>query len=115
MKHSILLVEHDAAARSTITRMVEALGYRAIGVAHAELALGVLKAVVVDVMLLGWLPDDDQAALVAIARRAQPRLRVIVASAAGMEDAGTRDIDAFVRTPFSLQDLQNVLDMRGFR
>lgn len=110
MKHSILLVEHDAAARSTIAQMVEALGYHAMAVATADLALGVLKAVVVDVLLVGVLPDDDQDALVAIARRAQPRLRVI-----GACSAGACDIDAFIPAPFSLQDLRNALGTRGSR
>lgn len=109
MKHSILLVDHDVPARSAVAQMVEVLGYHAIGVAHAELALGVLNAVMVDVLLVGWLPDDDLAALVAIARRTQPGLKVVAAFERSLSIPGAPAIDAFIHTPFSLRELKNVL------
>lgn len=114
MKHSILLVEHDSMARSTAARMVETLGYHAIGVENADLALGVLKAVLIDVMLIGLLPDDDLAALAAIAKRAQPRLKVILACDPRLSGVPEPGVDAYVQKPFSLQELGHVLGRMRF-
>ncbi len=111
MKRYILVVDHDVSARQATARMAELLGYHTINVDSADLALGVLKAVMIDVLLLGSLgaDDDERAVLAAIARRAQPSIRVLVTDDRRLSNGGIPEGDACLAVPFSIQQLADAL------
>lgn len=110
MKRYILLVEHEAVVREATAGMAELLGFHVINVGSADLALGVLNAVMIDVLLLGSLGDeDDRSILAGIARRTQSSIRVVVLHDPRSAHPVVPGSDASLARPFSIQQLGNVL------
>ena len=110
MTNAILVVEKDALTRGTILNMLEAMGYRAVGVDDTQKALGALHGVYFDVVMCGLSHDDPEGSIVAYEAKAlQGHLKVIVISGRGRETDFAPLVDAFVPKPFTLQSIDHAI------
>jgi CheY-like chemotaxis protein len=106
----MLLVEDNADLLDLTLMMLEELGYEATGVATAEDALALLEKdayamLVTDVTL----PSMSGLELVALARSRYPRMPVVVASGYGRSPALDGEDVGYLKKPYQLADLQQVI------
>lgn len=108
----ILVVDDEAAIRSIAKQTLEAFGYRVVTANDGAQAVGVCAQNLAGLQLLITdleMPIMDGKATIRAIRTILPRLPVIVASGSGsLSDAPLQkelDVQAFLRKPFSADDL----------
>jgi DNA-binding NtrC family response regulator len=118
---AILIVEDNVLVRHSLAMMLDDMGYRPIEAETGEEALMALEkesgiaAALVDLRL----PDMDGVALVRALRRADPALRVVIASGQLVSAASLAEIPgppiSTLMKPFSAQQLERTLfeDLEG--
>ncbi|PIE67964.1 MAG: hypothetical protein CSA23_01415 [Deltaproteobacteria bacterium] len=114
-KALILVVDDIAEQREVGVALLEALGYEARAVASGEAALQVLAEQPVDLLLLDMIMDPGIDGLDTFkrARALHPGQRAVIASgyskSSRVEKAMTMGASGFLRKPYRLQDLANVV------
>ena len=111
----MLLVEDNADLLDLTLMMLEELGYEATGVTTAEDALALLEKdayamLVTDVTL----PKMSGLELVALVRSRYPQMPVVVASGYGRSSALDGADVRYLKKPYQLTDLQQVIE-QGLR
>jgi len=110
MTSTILVVEHNAPTRETITHMLSTMKYAAVGVDNAEQAFRVLESVVIDVAVISLkLDDPDGADLAGELKARQQDIKVVVVSGCEAPERLAPFVNAFVQKPFSLQDIDEAI------
>jgi two-component system cell cycle sensor histidine kinase/response regulator CckA len=108
---TILVLEDEDVVRQGVSKMLRRTGLSVLEASDGSAALDVMRARKddIDVLLLDiTLPGTSSREVYDEARRLRPDLRVIVTSAHSRETASSslaERIDYFIRKPFSLGDL----------
>jgi CheY-like chemotaxis protein len=91
MNASILLLEPAMQRSKRIHHVLESLGHHVLTVPHAGIALGVLRHVQFDILIVPMAVSAISAQeLSAQARMLQPRLRVLIADESELDDGSLR-------------------------
>jgi CheY-like chemotaxis protein len=107
----LLLVEDNADLLDLTLMMLEELGYEATGVASAEDALALLEKEAYAMLVTDvTLPKMSGIELVALARSRYPQMPVVVASGYGRMSALDGDDVRYLKKPYQLRDLQQVIE-----
>lgn len=110
MTTSVLVVEKDPLTRETITYMLEAMKYTAVGVEDGKAAMDVLDAVHFHVMIVSLAIDDPDGVTIAESAKAnQSGIKVIVVSGKRAPDHLNFCVDEFVQKPFSLGQIRDAI------
>jgi len=110
MRAYVLVVERDLQTREIIRDMLNICSHTAFCVATMSMALKVLGAIQFDAIVMspGALALGEPSYGVE-AKRKQPKIKVIMASASPMPEFLLPPIDAFVQKPFSIQSIDQAL------
>ena len=112
MRALILLVEEDRLTRASICDMLKSLDYRVLGVSTFARALRLMltNGIGFDALILsvkgGW---DGDPAYAAVAKAAQPEIKVIIASSLADRGQNASLVDAYVPKPFILESVGEAL------
>lgn len=110
MTVTVLVVEHDALTRETITCMLGTMKYATVGVESAEQAFRVLESVMIDVAVVGLkLGDPDGADLAGKLKARQQGIKAVVVSGRHAPERSGPLVDAFLQKPFSLQAIDEAI------
>jgi putative two-component system response regulator len=108
----VLVIDDEAVIRDLMLEILERAGYKVIGAATADRALGLLEDVTVvvsDIVMPGLSGLD----LLDEVRKRRPSMPVVLVTGAGtyenLSDAVARGADGFVMKPFSHADLQRAV------
>ncbi|MBA3468329.1 MAG: MASE1 domain-containing protein [Herpetosiphonaceae bacterium] len=111
----VLVIDDEDAIRSTITRMLERLGFQTLQAAsgHAGLALLQQHAEIVAVLLDMTMPDLDGETTFGAIQQAGGPIPVILMSGYSQTEITSRLVDthlaAFIHKPFTLDELNDVV------
>ena len=107
---AVLLIESDDLTRESIAYMLEVLKYRVTAVDTTEAALGALGGVFFDALIISLEKNDLDGSVIAMeAKKVQKQLKVVVVSGREPPEILRPFTDAFVRKPFSLQEIQDAV------
>jgi DNA-binding response OmpR family regulator len=114
----ILVVDDNADLRESLCLLLRQIGYEAEAARDGQHALGIQRARPADLVLTDiFMPGTDGIETIQAFRREWPGIRIVAMSGGGA--VATRDYltvapdigaDAVLRKPFSLENLQAVLD-----
>ena len=111
----MLLVEDNADLLDLTLMMLEELGHEATGVTTAEEALALLEKEAYAMLVTDLtLPKMSGIELVALVRSRYPQMSVVVASGYGRSPALDGDDVRYLKKPYQLTDLQQVIE-QGLR
>jgi signal transduction histidine kinase/pSer/pThr/pTyr-binding forkhead associated (FHA) protein len=110
----ILVVDDDAAVRTTLVAMVRRLKHHATAVASGAEAIKAIEGAQFDLVLADYgMANMDGVALRAEILKRHPRqMIVIITGNADIEELATRNdipLDSFVRKPFSFREIADVV------
>lgn len=112
MGATVLVVEDEAAIRELIALHLESAGHRAVCVADADAALGVVREALPDVALIDWMLPGQSGVALARALRRDARSRampIILLTARASEADKVQGLEAgaddYVTKPFSPREL----------
>jgi DNA-binding NtrC family response regulator len=110
MQTAVLVVEKDNSKRETIISMLQTLGYQAMGIGIPEQAYSTLKDARFDV-LFAILPKGklDANIFAMSAKTTDEDLMVIIATDDLAPTTSAPFIDAFVRKPLSIEDIDRTI------
>jgi DNA-binding NtrC family response regulator len=114
MSFSILLVEPDVLALETTSEMLTFAGFRTVSLQTAELALGALQAINIDVAIFSSGPEDPSGTVFAMAaKRIQPALKVIIGTESSFSERLNTHADATVHKPYVPQEITSLVRQLG--
>lgn len=110
MRALVLLVEEDRHTCRTICDMLEALGYRALGVNSFERAVKVMIGIGFDALIIpAHYPTSHELSHAATAKTMQPNIKVILVSPESLTQDLSASADALIVKPFLVKSLGDAL------
>jgi PAS domain S-box-containing protein len=113
---AVLLVEDDASMRGAVAKLLRRRNFRVVEAPDGVAAIGILKSepAAIDVVLLDvTLPGMRGSEVFDELRRISPDVKVVLSTAYGRQKAmaefGDRDTRGFIRKPYGIGDLVDVL------
>jgi DNA-binding response OmpR family regulator len=112
---TILLVDDEAATRTTLEKIFCKNGYCVLSAATAAEALAIFRSRSIDVVLLDFLLPDDEGTLGSQLKSLKPQVPIIVFSGDPNAQEAAKFADALVAKPAHPVELMRIISEIGRR
>jgi CheY-like chemotaxis protein len=109
-RHTVLVIDDEDLVRDVVVRMIEDLGYIAIGAADGIIGIEIVESQPVDAVLVDLtMPRMSGADVVAQLRRRKPELPIVLCTGYDRDRRGPVAADAYLPKPFRIEALEETL------
>jgi CheY-like chemotaxis protein len=111
MNALVLVIQHDPLMREVISDILHAVGHTVVEADDACQALELLETHAFDLLVTCQQPEPMTGVVLALeAKTLRPRMPIILIGVNFIKDASLPFIEAIIQTPFSVEELQGVIE-----